>query len=65
MRKLFGPQAHGGCKNAGIKPVAITRQLFELVRRSKKVSRLTNGVFDISQASLDKIWKFDGSMNCE
>ena len=65
MRKLFGPQDSPGCKNAGIKPVAVTRQLFELVRWSKKVSRFTNGVFDISQVSLDKIWKFDGSMNCE
>jgi len=32
-------------------------------KRSKKVSELTDGIFDISYASMDIIWKFDGSMN--
>ncbi len=27
-----------------------------------KISELTSGAFDISYASMDKIWKFDGSM---
>lgn len=49
-------------RNAGIKPVKVDDELFELIRRSKKISILTVGVFDISYASLDKIWKFDGSM---
>jgi len=49
-------------RNAGIKPVKVDEELFELIRRSKKISVLTGGVFDISYASLDKIWKFDGSM---
>jgi thiamine biosynthesis lipoprotein len=31
------------------------------VQRSIKISELTSG-FDISYASMDKIWKFDGSM---
>jgi FAD:protein FMN transferase len=49
-------------KNAGIKPVKVDRELYDLIYRSKKISKLTNGVFDISFASIDKIWKFDGSM---
>ena len=48
--------------NAGIKPVLVQEELFNLIRRAKKVSRLSNGAFDISYASMDKIWKFDGTM---
>jgi thiamine biosynthesis lipoprotein len=48
--------------NAGIKPVLVDQELFNLIRRSLKISRLTHGAFDISYASVDKIWKFDGSM---
>lgn len=50
-------------KNAGIKPIAIKQELFNLIRRSIKISDLTHGAFDISYASVDKIWKFDGSVN--
>ncbi|MGQ1911624.1 FAD:protein FMN transferase [Marinifilum sp. RC60d5] len=49
--------------NAGIKPVKVNQELFNLIRRSKKISNLTHGAFDISYASMDKIWKFDGSVN--
>ncbi len=49
-------------RNAGIQPVKVSSELLELIRRSKKVSNLTNGIFDISYASIDKLWKFDGSM---
>lgn len=49
-------------KNAGIKPVKVTKELFDLIQRSKVISKLTDGAFDISYASMDKIWKFDGSM---
>lgn len=48
--------------NAGIKPVKVAAELFNLIKRSKKVSLLTNGIFDISYASIDKVWKFDGTM---
>ncbi|MFQ5485277.1 MAG: FAD:protein FMN transferase [Desulfobacterales bacterium] len=50
-------------RNAGIQPVEVSQELFDLIRRSKKVSKLTRGIFDISYASMDRIWKFDGSMN--
>lgn len=49
-------------RNAGIKPVKVDQELFNLIRRSRKISHLTHGAFDISYASMDKIWKFDGSM---
>ena len=48
--------------NAGIKPVEVDAELFDLISRSLSISKLTDGAFDISYASMDKIWKFDGSM---
>lgn len=50
-------------KNSGIKPVKVSKELFELVRRCLKVSNLTDGAFDISWAAARNTWKFDGSMN--
>ncbi|GAB5400313.1 MAG: FAD:protein FMN transferase [Aureisphaera sp.] len=49
-------------KNAGKEPVKVDLELIELIERSKKISELTEGAFDISYASMDRIWKFDGSM---
>ncbi len=49
-------------KNAGIKPVKVDRELFDLIKRGMRISELTNGAFDMSYASMDRIWKFDGSM---
>ncbi|TXN35013.1 FAD:protein FMN transferase [Flagellimonas hymeniacidonis] len=49
-------------KNAGIKPVKVSLELFHLIERAKKISEITDGAFDISYASMDKVWKFDGTM---
>jgi len=49
-------------RNAGIKPVIVDNELYALIERSLKISKLTDGAFDISYASMDKIWQFDGSM---
>lgn len=49
-------------KNAGIKPVKVSLELFNLIERAKQISVITDGAFDISYSSMDKIWKFDGSM---
>lgn len=49
-------------RNAGIKPVKVDKELFELIKRSIQISKLTQGAFDISFASIDKVWKYDGSM---
>lgn len=48
--------------NAGVQRVIVDQELFELIERSIQISKLTDGAFDISYASMDKIWKFDGSM---
>lgn len=49
-------------KNAGIKPVKVNKELFDLTKHALSFSEITNGAFDISIAAMDKIWKFDGSM---
>ncbi|MFC5046611.1 FAD:protein FMN transferase [Aquimarina hainanensis] len=49
-------------KNAGVAAVKVSRELYDLIERSIAISRLTDGAFDITYASMDAIWKFDGSM---
>lgn len=46
---------------AGDHPIHVDGELLELIVRSKGISKLTDGAFDISYASMDKIWTFDGS----
>ncbi len=49
-------------RNAGINPVKVSKELMDLIKRSIQISKITDGAFDITFASMDKIWKFDGSM---
>lgn len=49
-------------KNAGILPTKVDKELFDLIDRAVRISKLTDGAFDISYASMDKIWRFDGTM---
>lgn len=49
-------------KHSGIKPIKVDKELFDLIERSIAISALTNGAFDISYASMDRIWNYDGSM---
>lgn len=49
-------------QNAGVTPIKVDKEVYDLVERATKISKLTSGAFDISYASMDKIWKFDGSM---
>jgi len=46
--------------NAGLQPVKVSDELFGLIVRSKKISELTGGAFDISFAPLHHVWKFTG-----
>lgn len=46
-------------RRAGIRPVKVEKELYDLIKRALKISELTDGAFDISFASMDKIWKFD------
>jgi FAD:protein FMN transferase len=49
--------------NAGIKPVKVDKEVFELIQRSLKISNLTQGAFDITYGSIDKsLWNFDTKM---
>jgi thiamine biosynthesis lipoprotein len=50
-------------RNAGIKPVNVSKELFDLIARSIKISELTSGAFDISFASMNRVWKFDTTMS--
>ena len=49
-------------KNAGIQPVKVDKELFDLTERALYFSKITDGAFDISFAAMDRIWKYDGSM---
>lgn len=49
--------------NAGVEPTKVSIELYNLIRRAKKISELSEGAFDISFASINKLWYFDGSMN--
>lgn len=50
-------------QNAGIQPVKVDREVFDLVARSLRISNLTQGAFDISYGSIDKsLWNFDVNM---
>lgn len=50
-------------KAAGEKAVKVNAEFFHLVQRAQKISRLTQGAFDLSYGSLDKsLWNFDTTM---
>jgi thiamine biosynthesis lipoprotein len=50
-------------RNAGIKPVVVPGEVFQLIERSIKISELTQGAFDISYGGIDtRFWNFDTSM---
>ena len=48
---------------AGVKPVVVDREIFDLIERSLRISALTQGAFDITYGSIDKkLWNFDKNM---
>ena len=48
---------------AGISPVKVDEEVFNLVDRAQRISELTQGAFDLSYGSLDKsLWNFDQGM---
>lgn len=50
-------------KNAGIEPVKVDPEVFNLIERCIGISRITQGAFDISYGSIDKsLWNFDKAM---
>ena len=50
-------------RQAGIAPVQVDREVFDLINRSLKISSVTDGAFDITYGSIDKrLWNFDKTM---
>jgi thiamine biosynthesis lipoprotein len=50
-------------QNAGIKPVKVDWEIFDLIERSLRISNITDGYFDISYGGIDKsFWNFDREM---
>lgn len=50
-------------ENSGIKPVAVSDEVFNLIERSIGISKITQGAFDLTYGSIDKsLWNFDKSM---
>jgi len=45
---------------AGIEPVTVSEETFLIIERSIRISRITQGAFDITYGSVDKrLWNFD------
>ncbi|WP_460585937.1 FAD:protein FMN transferase [Hymenobacter arcticus] len=44
---------------AGIRPVVVDQEVFNLIQRTLKISQLSGGAFDVTFASGDKIYQFD------
>lgn len=48
---------------AGVKPVEVDKEVYDLIARSIRISALTQGAFDITYGSVDKrFWNFDTKM---
>ena len=47
-------------KMAGSRAQVVSKELFDLIKRANAIGRLTDGAFDISYASVDKLWSFTG-----
>ena len=49
--------------NAGLQPVMVDKEVYDLIERSIAISKITQGAFDISYGSIDKsLWNFDKTM---
>jgi FAD:protein FMN transferase len=48
---------------AGIRPIVVSEEIIQLIERSKRISEVTQGAFDITYGSVDKsLWNFDTQM---
>ena len=49
--------------NAGLAPVRVSAETFDLIQRSIRISQVTQGAFDITYGSVDRrLWNFDTAM---
>lgn len=50
-------------ENAGVQPVQVPQEVYDLIFRCQMLSKMTQGAFDISYGSIDKrFWNFDLNM---
>jgi len=50
-------------QQAGVMSVEVSRETFDLIERSMRISGITQGAFDITYGSIDKrLWNFDQQM---
>ncbi|HLY68454.1 MAG TPA: FAD:protein FMN transferase [Puia sp.] len=66
IEKLLTEFDSGSCtsrinNHAGVSAVAVEEEVFDLLTRSIRISRLTQGAFDITSGALKKLYKFDNS----
>jgi thiamine biosynthesis lipoprotein len=51
-------------QNAGIQPVVVDQEVFDLIERSIGISKITQGTFDITYGGIDTtLWNFDKTMD--
>ena len=48
---------------AGTNAIKVDKEVLELTKRALAYSEMSNGAFDISTGAMDRIWKFDGTMD--
>lgn len=48
---------------AGHQAVQVSQEVFDMFKRAIHYSQISDGIFDITYAGMERIWKFDGSMN--
>lgn len=48
---------------AGIKPIKVDKEVFDLTQRAIYYSEITHGAFDISFAAMENIWNFNDFMD--
>jgi thiamine biosynthesis lipoprotein len=47
-------------RNAGIASITVSEETYQLIQRSRDISKLTNGAFDITAGVLKKLYNFKG-----
>jgi thiamine biosynthesis lipoprotein len=48
---------------AGVKPVAVSQETFDVIARAQDIAVRTKGVFDITIGAFQGLWKFDQDMD--
>ncbi len=62
----FSDDSETNCinRNAGLQPVHVSSEVYNIIERSIKISSVTQGAFDITYGGIDKkLWNFDETMS--